>query len=260
MRFCLERNRASKMVVSRFGRKYARLNLTVRVLSASMILLVFTLSTLAPAADAYVAYSYAGECKIPIYQQGVRATFNTVNPTYVTDSAVAYFIGVFFLDGSWVQVGYLKGWYQVNPHAGYYQATVPTVYVEQSLESGSIVTTFQTLSIGSYHTYTIMRTGVDAYGFWIWSAYVDGVLRCSVQSIYEDAIEIVAEGESHNTLDSSVSKVYFSSLQQYQIDYPRRGAIIYAWHPWDGYSASLCDSWAGWNIVTGSNSFQIWMT
>ena len=238
-----------------------RLRLCVGALCVIVVLLALSLAPFAQKAEAYVAYSWGGESKIPTYEQGVQATFNTVNPTVATDSAVAYFVSVEFTDGSWLQVGYLKGSYLATPHGGSYQATVPTVYVEYNGGGGAMVSTYQTLAVGTTHSYMIKRTGSDVYGHWIWSAYVDGVLKLSrAFMVAENAAEILAEGESHDTSDSSTSHVYFTSLQQYEITYPRRGAVIQKWHPWDGYSDILCGSFAGWNIVPGANSFEVWMT
>lgn len=200
--------------------------------------------------------------------QGVKATFNTVNPTYTssTSSSVSYSVTVTFADGDWVQLGYIKGWVRPTPQSAWVLCSTPTLYVEKGFLAewppNAVVSTirmFGTVSVGSTHTYDIHWTGTSEY-YSLWSCYVDGVQIYNAElepdKLYTYDVEV--QGESWDSNDYSASHVYFNSLKYGKWVFPKRSPAVFQWYGWP----SGCEEevTGDWHAVFGLASMECWLT
>ena len=209
-----------------------------------------------PSALASSFLGAAWETKIlPEHREGVSAKINTVNSVYAAYSSVSYSITVNFPDGSWIQLGYLKGWYRVG-NGGWAEQKQPAFYVERGFPSASTVNIFGNPLVGSLHTYTIKCLSAGAFTSYTWGAYIDGVQVISDTYPYHSAYSINVQGESQDTTDSSTTHVVFSSLQQYEYEKLKRGYIS-QWYSWNGYTNA--GSSGDWRITPNSNSCEVWL-
>jgi len=163
----------------------------------------------------YYAYTY-----YKTYEAGVSGSLTITNPSPYSQSGDANFVVVFFANGDWLAIGYLKG---NTPWGGtgssvyfYYDQSVNGVY------SGGLL---NTASVNSVHSFKI---NYQLGSLNKWSAYIDGVSKKTTQ--YSDRTAIPsAQAEMHNDLDSWQGG-HVAALQYCMI----AGRIV-RWYSWDGY-------------------------
>jgi len=153
---------------------------------------------------------------------GVKATFNVVDPTITsaTKSTVCYSVTA-IIGNSWLQVGYLKGWYVKYGSGGavWVEAKVPTVYFEyfegDSGSHGVTVLSYIVPAIGSEHTFTVYWDWLT--GQWEWY-YDDRHLNSAYWESQITADVLTIQGECFDTDDLSNGIVKFTDVQYLQYD------------------------------------------
>lgn len=194
---------------------------------------------------------------------GVKATFNVVDPTYTTDthSVVAYSVTATVEGGSWIQAGYLKGWWVFHGPGGavWREASVPTVYFEyfnaDTLSHGLEVRPAIQLEMYTYHTWSIYWDYLTGN----WEVYYDDYHLTS-QSWLPDisASELIVQGECRDTDDLSNGAVYFSDISYYTYEIFGGRLGNPSWELWD----LPTDEWgfdSPWTSYASTSAYVVWI-
>lgn len=195
---------------------------------------------------------------------GVKATINVVDPTITdaTKSLVAYSVSAIIGGNSWLQIGYLEGWYLKYGPGGavWMEATVPTVYFEYfDGDSGSHsvnVLWYLTPEIGSEHTFTI-------YWDWLtyeWEWYYDDRHLASAYWVSEISADcLTIQGECYDTDDRSNGIVKFTDVQYLRYDIFGGRICNPHWELWEHPADDWGFDWPWWSVILNDEELWVWI-
>jgi len=213
----------------------------------------------------------------PTYKQGMSAVATVADSVYSPGSAVKACIYVLFQDSTRIELGILKGWY-TDGAGQLVEWKSPVFYMELYLYVGTVGDPYEriwmqfgTAKIGTSHTLKIVKTSpfLQPNNVWHWGVYIDGRLKYGPIPIQKisvldgNALAYVVLGECYNSLDKTVGRFSFTSLQECVYVVKGKGYglkwytfdsgpdIVHEDPPWDSArETSLTGPW---------NWFQCWI-
>lgn len=251
-------NSLKRLGNSSCGNRRNRWAISIGVYTIALVLLGSP--ALAPSAAAYENESgYAAyQSKALTSAWGVSSYMNIANPTITqaTQSLVCAGMTIFIDDDHWIQFGYLKGWFYLNPRVGYVQATTPRIYMEVGdIGAGTswIYTSLLAITPGTWHTFKIMFNTAT----WDWECWFDTNKIWTVYWIDETVGDTInVQGECKDNDDESNGVMHFHALKWLRYTYFKGTYRFPTWLDWNGYSSTGADY--PWSKSSSSSAFDCW--